>query len=985
MSSTLRPTTAGPGKPADRVRVLARWAAVWLAMLLPGWVAAQQPAWRSWTARDGLAELSVTALARDADGFLWVATESGLFLLDGQRAGRVHGLPTAAERSIHGLLADPRGGLWAGTGAGLYHTSQRRGTWVQVLPASGNSLAIPRGQEIADDGQGGLIALSGHQPWRVTRSSDDRFAVSLLELPAGVKLADAGILRQRNGTLWLACGRGLCRWDGRAWQVLDASAGIPPGPWLTLAEAGDGTIWARAVDRLLRWPAGSAQPQVLALPGPSRRVMYLSEPLLADRQGGVLTSIDDGLARWEDGRWQIIGQAQGLGYAGGVTALWQDDGGSMWVGTAGNGLQQWRGYPGTTVWAQLPGNEAWAFLRDRSGRLHIGTGAGLGTLDAELKLKRRPASRELPDQQVSAIAEDARGGLWYGSFSGELRLREPGKPTDQVVARVRGSIYALKFDRQGTLWVATGYGVLRLPNPRGGVPGGQTVPGLAQPQPAAADFYTLCEAGDGAIWAGSPAGLWRYAAEHWQAIHPLATGSAASEDMPAGQVACEPAGDGIWVGDADSGRVLRVSRSPAGGWQAEDHTPGALADRQLYSLLLDRQGELWVATSQGLLHRQAGRWLSWRDTDGLVSDDCNQSALYEDTDGSLWVGSSQGATHLPPPARWAEPSPPVLASVRLGESRLAPGPTLRIGESGNPLVFELEQPNLRGNPDLLLRYQLQGLEDAPHSTASRELRYASLPPGDYVLQAWSEWADTGQRSPPRQWKIEVLPRWWRTTWAAAAGGLLLLLAWWGLDRWRSRRLRHRQAELEALVSERTRELQASRDAMRELALRDALTGLRNRRAVTELLSAEVERCRRGRLPLTVVLCDADHFKRINDDFGHPAGDAVLREIAQRLQAGLRAYDGVGRYGGEEFLIVLPDFDAWRLADGQRLEAIRQAIDGPPVTLPGGSSVSVTCSFGAATLRPGQAEEPDALIAAADRALYAAKAAGRNRIELAPHA
>ncbi|HVM56253.1 MAG TPA: diguanylate cyclase [Gaiellaceae bacterium] len=160
------------------------------------------------------------------------------------------------------------------------------------------------------------------------------------------------------------------------------------------------------------------------------------------------------------------------------------------------------------------------------------------------------------------------------------------------------------------------------------------------------------------------------------------------------------------------------------------------------------------------------------------------------------------------------------------------------------------------------------------------------------------------------------------------------------------------------------------------ALVDGLTGVANRRRCSEALSMEVARAERHGTPLALVLADLDDFKVVNDEHGHAAGDLVLREFADVLRTTLRESDLAGRWGGEEFLLLLPGTDAAGAA--HLADRVRIAFTERPMLAPDGATLAVTCSFGVAQHRPGEDEEE--LFAAADRALYRAKRLGKNRVE-----
>ncbi|MFP4355555.1 MAG: diguanylate cyclase [Phycisphaerae bacterium] len=176
------------------------------------------------------------------------------------------------------------------------------------------------------------------------------------------------------------------------------------------------------------------------------------------------------------------------------------------------------------------------------------------------------------------------------------------------------------------------------------------------------------------------------------------------------------------------------------------------------------------------------------------------------------------------------------------------------------------------------------------------------------------------------------------------------------------------------------DLLEAQEALRIQATHDSLTGLLNRPAVLDVFHKEISRVARENHPTGVILADIDHFKQINDTFGHRAGDAVLHAVSKRMAESMRDYDSVGRYGGEEFLLVMPGCDA--ASSQERADTIRKEIEAHPV-LVSGQVIPVTISMGISVCVPQGCSDPDALIHAADEAMYQAKQAGRNQVVLAP--
>jgi diguanylate cyclase (GGDEF)-like protein len=183
------------------------------------------------------------------------------------------------------------------------------------------------------------------------------------------------------------------------------------------------------------------------------------------------------------------------------------------------------------------------------------------------------------------------------------------------------------------------------------------------------------------------------------------------------------------------------------------------------------------------------------------------------------------------------------------------------------------------------------------------------------------------------------------------------------------------------IKDLTDQVEAANKRLAELAMTDGLTGLVNRRRLDELLENEAARAVRYGLSYSLILADVDHFKRVNDTYGHVGGDRVLQVIAARLKEQVRTIDQVARYGGEEMAVLAIGSDA--SAGAVLAERLRRAVAASPVALDSGEQVSVTISIGVAASTPDHRLTPTALIEEADAALYTAKRNGRNRVVISP--
>jgi diguanylate cyclase (GGDEF)-like protein len=474
----------------------------------------------------------------------------------------------------------------------------------------------------------------------------------------------------------------------------------------------------------------------------------------------------------------------------------------------------------------------------------------------------------------------------------------------------------------------------------------------------------------GHLWAASDGGLYRLDDSGWHAIDPGLSG------VTPNQIAIDTLGN-IWASGAFPG-VIRLRVAGDRVVESEHIVRPHLLSEQVVALLVDRRGWLWVGQDAGLTVYDGRTWRSFTQDDGLVWNDTDSYALAEDRDGSLWIGTSGGLSHLMRPQIGATtpPAAPVVSLIGYGTTAI--GPETEVPWSASPLAITVSSLNFRNASQVHIRYRLLGVESDWVETSDRSMRYPRLDPGAYRFQAVAVDEADGAVSPVGEISFVITPRWWQSGPLRLALVLALalgvVLAW----RWSVHLLVSQKRNLERAVGHRTEDLEReknellrAREQMRHYAEHDDLTGLWNHRIIVERLRQEVDRSRREGTPLSVVLVDLDHFKNVNDTYGHPAGDLVLKEVGAIFERSVRSYDWVGRYGGEEFLLILPGSGS--AGSRVRAEQLRMAVQAA-VIHDGERTIPITASFGVASGFPPSFET---LIQAADAALYRAKDNGRN--------
>ncbi|MEJ0007224.1 MAG: diguanylate cyclase [Steroidobacteraceae bacterium] len=629
----------------------------------------------------------------------------------------------------------------------------------------------------------------------------------------------------------------------------------------------------------------------------------------------------------------------------------------------GIGLYRWHGYDNVESWTKDQGldpESVWNIARDRQHRLILGTDLGCRMLD-EIQHRVVPCpTRGFPDQETNAsavgpirrllVVVSERAAVAGGSGCNPGRARDHGGPINSMpqrcclIARAPG-------------WIAAwDYGVAKIDSRT------LAVTRLALPGNPRVDDVT--QGADGTIWVGATNGLYRIAGDRFVKIQTAVDG----QQIGIQTVAASK--DGSLWGTRTGEKILHLTAPPHSVPQWQD--PETMSGATVYSLRADSRGWIWANTGEGLGVYDGHVWRRIEIGDGLIWADTEQFALYSDDDGSIWVGTGRGRhPYQGSRALGCDDLAPLkleIVKAYLGtQSLLASLQPAVKWRDNSALDVSFGSHSFDRSPATELRYRLLGLSSEWYSSRTFAIHIPALAPAHYKLEAMSVDTPHARESPVVSLTFDVNPPWWQTKvfrWFAALLMAALLVAFW---RWQNLRMQRRQRTLETAHRER--------EALLERAMRDALTGLWNRATILEFLTGEMDQARKQGGALAVAIIDVDFFKRINDSLGHAGGDQVLKELARRLRAQLRQRDSLGRYGGEELLVVMPGLG--REDRGTLMNTLRENISAGSFRVREGE-VNVTVSIGVAWMDSTH-DEPDDLILRADAALYEAKAAGRNRV------
>ncbi|MES3022433.1 MAG: diguanylate cyclase [Pseudomonadota bacterium] len=972
-----------------------------LALFALAWLLAAAPAWaldpsksfhhyvrNAWSIQDGLPQISVQAIVQDRQGYIWVGTQSGLARFDGVRfttytPDTEPSLPGVWTRS---LMVDTRGRVWIGTYKGV------------AVFQNGKFSKIP----LADPGRFPSIdvhAMLEHGDGLVAATTSGLFDLvdGKLVHRAGSPAPAQAILQRADG-LWVGTLGGAVRVDLDRHGKQHFKLPLPPEAGTAtvtrLAEA-QGRIWAgttlglylRADDQ---WKLATTHPALSQSP---------TTMLMADRDQNLWVGSNAGLARVRGGLVvEFIAEGSVAAFKG-VIAAFEDREHNLWLGSQWQGLARlWNGW--TRRYGVVEGLQepiVWSVARAPDGRTWVGTNDGLSVFDQGRFTKVVPAD-QLPHPHAYNLLAEA-DTIWIGTRRGLVlwrngKVEAPPQFAPMAAAQINGIVRS----RDGTVWIPTSDGLFRFKDQvltRFGQAEGLTEVRIRQ----------VRELRSGRLLVGSQDGLFELKGERLAQIG-LKEGLTAGMDVTA---LLELRSGELVVGTLSESLYMYNGRR----WTEFGRKQGMPASAPFF-LTEDDNGVLWAAGLRGMvrvplveMHRlqrgetatvHAEMVLNERGDrrsgqQGYCCNGAGNSKGFLDDAGTLWLPTRDGVVTLDTRGVTKNRVVPAVAIERvqyLGKwHNVDPATPLKLANNARDLAFEFTVLSFQDPHSVVLRFRLRGYDtdwrDLPPGVP-RAINYTNLPAGDYTFEVKaSNNADVWSERPASM-RFSISPHFYETALFYALVALsLAALVYAGYRR--QRRLHELQrSQLEELVAERTQQLNAAILKLEHVSQTDPLTGLHNRRYLTNQLPADLafydrEYARTGSSEhaLLFALVDIDHFKRINDSYGHKAGDIVLQQFAEVLTSLVRVGDYIVRWGGEEFLLVFRPVP--RRFVNVLGERIRAAVAGRMFDVGDGLQVPITCSVGlseyglfrAPTRRVGWEQ----MIELADAALYWVKENGRD--------
>ncbi len=684
-----------------------------------------------------------------------------------------------------------------------------------------------------------------------------------------------------------------------------------------------------------------------------------------------------------------------------VRDIFEDRDGNVWVGTFPDGVNLYDEHKATFIPHKIAGaidntqplDQITSVFQDSQGLIWVGSETGLVSISpvtgASTRYTANPKNpNSLRFNAVTSLGEDTSGNLWVGTWSGGLHrfnrqtatfknyypdANNPGAVASPYISQIAR-------DKTGNLWVCYlergGFGLYR--------PDTDSFENFSHnpsnPNSLAYDFVkALLPDSRGNLWLGTLKGLDKFNIATRRFTH--YTHSASDPNSLAADhilALMEDSKGNIWVGTKSDGVSIL---DPTKEQFSRLTTHNGLPSNSISTIIEDAQGGVWLGTINGLAHIDpvSRHVQTYRKRHGLAGSSVTRNAALLDRQQHLWIGSTEGVTEFDPvkvTAKGAGMDSPanlhrvVLTELRLGSTPQIPGSagsllsqdlghTEKLQLAWSDPMFSIDYVGLNfvSSASYDYSYRLEGFDTQWRmGTPAGSATYTNLAPGQYRFRVRAANHATPGMTSETSLAIEITPPFWRTSWAYGLYGLLLLAAEIGRRYWVH--------------------LHNQTDKYKTLSATDAMTGIYNRHGLNQIIAGLFinDEMKKG---VCLMIFDIDHFKRINDNRGHDAGDRVIKGLVDVVLQNIRSGDHLARWGGEEFVLMCPSTtldSAVRLAEKIRVAVAAHTFE------QGDNPLSVTISMGvSACIKPD--DTFDKMLKLADVALYTAKQSGRNCVEV----
>ena len=956
-------------------------------------------------------------LIESRDGLIWIGTDpgglnvydpvTGQFTIYRHDDDNPNSLP---DDSVWSLLEDSAGNIWVGTRNGLSRLDRESVLFANYMPDAENPRALASGvvYRIYED-RAGTIWVGGNGGLQRYKPETDDFTTFKHDPEDESSLTSNSVwamLEDYRGNFWVGTRRtGLNLFDRETGQVTerfyhnahDATTLSDDNVW-NLFEDSKGNLWILTeFGGLNRYDSISGNfhayennpndPSTLS----HNDVFWMTE----DRSGvlwvtsryGSVNKLYDGLSQF--GLYRGIPEDKNTLNSNEIYSILAEEDGTVWIGTIGGGLNRFDRNTGEMIVymndpddpTSLSVDKVYYLLPGEDDTLWVATyGGGLNHLDKRTgKFTVYTNTPETPyglSIKYPTTLEDAGDGkLWVGTLgfgfllfnpkTAEIEMLYEPNPDDDT-SLIEGTIYDIALDQHGHLWLATARGGLEKFDVNTGV----------------FTHYLNDPDNENSVLSNTVHAL------YWDDENQI-----------------------IWAATAGG---LSGLNEVTGKWQNFTKGEDGLSSDTLTGVQPADNGTLWVSSTKGInrLTIADGTVASYFIEDGLQGDQFQIASSHLGPDGEIFFGGSNGLTYFYPdeftknqyfpPVVFTEfflNNIPVDAGSEVLPVSIEKTKSITLTHEQNVFSFKFAALNYQLSEKNQFQYKLEGFDDEWSPAGIwNGARYTNLGSGDYVFKVRASNNDDVWNPVEAQIEIHILPAWWETFLFRLLIGLLVLAAIFIFVRSRLETVRRRNHELEERVGERTKELQNAKQELsqtnnslemrlkevnilqaklKKQAVRDPLTGLYNRRYLGDLLEKEFPRALRQTTSFVFVLLDLDHFKNINDTYGHAGGDKALVALSGLLEKYTRAGDYAFRYGGEEFMVLMSDID---LDDAHyRAEELRRSVE-ELVIEHEKITISLTTSIGVASY-PQHGDDSEALLLAVDDALYQAKHLGRNRVQV----